>query len=464
VRDEVLKYRELMVSGSIDRAILHLGAPAALSALLQAGFLVVDAFWLGRVGPVAVAAASTAGFVMWLAQTIGEGMAAGSGSVLAAAVGSGDRAGARRAAAAGQALGLWGSLIVLVVGLALAAPVFRFMGTADDVTRSGTAYLVVILLGMPAYFLFAWISAAFRAAGDAATALRLLAVAAVVNVVLDPLLIFGVGPLPMLGVTGAALATVVSWLVACGRGWQLLGELGIRPRPSDVLRPPAESWQAMRVGLPLGLEGALFSLIYILLTRVTTTFGTPAVAALGVGHKLEVLNYFVCAGMGAAATTLVGQNLGAGDPGRARRAAWRTLCLTSLPVGLVTMVLVWRPATAVSVFIPDQEVVAAGVTYVLLVGLSQLFMASEVVLIGAFAGAQWTAVPAAIEIALTAARVPLAMWLVGLGWGVESVWFAIAVTTVAKGTLIALLFAAFRPRLFDTGRGAAGLPYNAPRP
>ena len=91
VRDEVLKHRELMVSGSIDRAILHLGAPAALSALLQAGFLVVDAFWLGRVGPVALAAASTAGFVMWLAQTIGEGMAAGSGSVLAAAVGSGDR-------------------------------------------------------------------------------------------------------------------------------------------------------------------------------------------------------------------------------------------------------------------------------------------------------------------------------------------------------------------------------------
>ncbi len=431
-----------MVSGSIDRAILHLGAPAALSALLQAGFLVVDAFWLGRVGPVALAAASTAGFVMWLAQTIGEGLAAGSGSVIASAVGSGSRNAVRRAAAAGQSLAVWGSVVVLGLGLLSNRAIFEFMGTDRPVTEAGIAYMVVILLGMPAYFLFAWITAAFRAAGDAATALKLLAVAAVVNLVLDPLLIFGVGPFPRLGVAGAALATVISWLVACSRGWWMLGKLGIRARILDVLRPPRESWRALRVGLPLGLEGAFFSVIYILLTRVTTNFGTPAVAALGVGHKLEVFNYFVCAGMGAAATTLVGQNLGAGVPARARRAAWRTLFLTIGPVGLVTMVLVAFPEAAVSVFSSDPEVVAAGTTYILIVGLSQIFMAIEVVLIGAFAGAQWTVVPAVVEISLTAARVPLAFWLVDQGWGVEGVWVAIAVTCIAKGALLAVLFAA----------------------
>ena len=430
-----------MVSGSIDRAILHLGAPAALSALLQAGFLVVDAFWLGRVGPVALAAASTAGFVMWLAQTIGEGLAAGSGSVMAAAVGSGSREEVRRAAAAGQSLAIWGSVVVLGLGLLSNRAIFDFMGTDRPVTEAGIAYMVVILLGMPAYFLFAWITAAFRAAGDAATALKLLAIAAVVNIVLDPLLIFGTGPFPRLGVSGAALATVISWLVACSRGWWMLGNLGIRSRIRDVFRPPRESWRALRVGLPLGLEGAFFSVIYILLTRVTTTFGTPAVAALGVGHKLEVFNYFVCAGMGAAATTLVGQNLGAGAPVRARRTAWRTLFLTIGPVGIVTMVLVGFPEAAVSVFSSDPEVVAAGTTYILIVGLSQIFMAIEVVLIGAFAGAQWTVVPACIEVGLTASRVPLAFWLVGQGWGVEGVWVAISVTCVAKGTILAVLFA-----------------------
>ena len=430
-----------MVSGSIDRAILHLGAPAALSALLQAGFLVVDAFWLGRVGPVALAAASTAGFVMWLAQTIGEGLAAGSGSVMAAAVGSGSRVEVRRAAAAGQSLAMWGSVVVVGLGLLSNRAIFDFMGTDRPVTEAGIAYMVVILLGMPAYFLFAWITAAFRAAGDAATALKLLAIAAIVNIVLDPLLIFGTGPFPRLGVSGAALATVISWLVACSRGWWMLGNLGIRSRIRDVFRPPRESWRALRVGLPLGLEGAFFSVIYILLTRVTTTFGTPAVAALGVGHKLEVFNYFVCAGMGAAATTLVGQNLGAGAPVRARRTAWRTLFLTIGPVGIVTMVLVGFPEAAVSVFSSDPEVVAAGTTYILIVGLSQIFMAIEVVLIGAFAGAQWTVVPACIEVGLTASRVPLAFWLVGQGWGVEGVWVAIAVTCVAKGTILAVLFA-----------------------
>jgi len=438
---DVFRHRELMVSGSIDRAILHLGAPAALAALLQAGFLVVDTFWLGRVGPVALAAASTAGFMMWLAQTLGDGAASGSGSVLSRAVGEGDTGAAARAAVAGQTLAVWGSALVSTAGLLSSHAIFAFMGTAPAVTGDGLHYMWVILVGMPGYFLFVWMSAAFRAVGDAKTPLKLLALAAAVNLVVDPLLIFGFGPLPALGVTGAALATVFSWLVALAWGWVLLARLGIRPAPLAFLHPPRfETLRALRVGLPLGLEGAFFSLIYILLTRVITSFGTPAVAALGIGHKLEVLNYFVCAGMGAAATTLVGQNLGAGDSRRAVRSAWRTLFLTCLPVGAVTVALVSFPDVAIGVFSNDAEVVAAGTTYVLLVGLTQLFMAAEVVLLGAFAGTQWTAVPAGVEIGFTAARVPLAMWLVSQGWGVEAVWFAIAVTTVVKGTLLAALF------------------------
>ena len=127
--NEALRYRELMVSGSIDRAILHLGAPAAMAALLQAGFLVVDTFWLGRVGPVALAAASTAGFTMWLAQTLGDGAAADSGSVLARAIGAENHAGAERAAAAGRTLGVWGSAIVSAGGLLTSYATFAFMGT-----------------------------------------------------------------------------------------------------------------------------------------------------------------------------------------------------------------------------------------------------------------------------------------------------------------------------------------------
>lgn len=432
-----------MVSGSIDRAILHLGAPAAMAALLQAGFLVVDTFWLGRVGAVAIAAASTAGFVMWLAQTLGEGAASGSGAVLANAVGAEDENGTRRAASAGQALAVWGAALVSTAGLAGAHAVFVFMGTAGDVSEAGLRYLWVILLGMPAYFVVTWLSAAFRATGDARTPLKLLAIAAAVNLFADPVLIFGLGPVPSLGVVGAALATVAAWLTSAAWGWILLGRMGLRPALRDLIRPPGnEVRRALKVGVPLGLEGAFFSVIYIFLTKVTTDFGTPAVAALGVGHKLELINYFVCAGMGAAATTLVGQNLGAGNPSRAARATWRTLFLTCLPVGAVTIGLVSFPDRAVAVFNADPEVVAAGTTYVLLAGMSQLFMAFEVVFLSAFAGAQWTAVPAAVEMGFTAARVPIAMLLVAVGLGVEGVWIAIAGTTVVKGSLLGIMFVA----------------------
>lgn len=448
--DPVLVHRELMVRGAVDRAIVHLGAPAACAALLQAGFLIVDAFWLGRVGPVALAAASTAGFVMWLAQAVGDGIAVGSGARLARAVGAGDPAAARRAAAAGQALALAASVVVATAGLLAAGDVFAFMGTDDEVTAAGWAYLRVILVGLPAHYLFAWAAASFRAAGDARTPVRLLVVASAVNVVVDPLLIFGAGPLPPLGTAGAALATALAWTTAAIVGWVKLGGLGLRPRLADLPGPWSESLGAIRVGLPVSLEGALFSLIYILLTTVTTGFGTAALAALGVGHKLEMLNYFVCAGMGAAATTLVGQALGAGDGVRAGRVAWRALFLTCLPVGAVTCLLVAFPRIAVAVFSSDREVQAAGVTYALLVGMSQLFMAAEVVLFGAFAGAQRTTLPAVLVVALTALRVPVATWLVARGVGVEAIWLAIGVTTVVKGLVLAGLFAA------QVGRGRTG--------
>lgn len=420
--------------------MFHLGAPAALAALLQAGFLVVDTFWLGRVGPVAIAAASTAGFVMWLAQTLGEGVASGSGAVLAQAIGASDTHAAGRSAAAGLALAVWGSVLVGGIGLVAVRSVFTFMGTADAVTAAGSGYMRVILIGMPAYFLFAWIAAAFRAVGDARTPLAMLGVAAVVNVGLDPILIFGIGSMPALGVLGAAIATVAAWLVAAVWGWRRLASLGIRPRLVTLISPPREAWRALKVGLPVGLEGALFSAIYIVLTRITTGFGTPAVAALGIGHKLEVLNYFICAGMGAAATTLVGQSLGAGDRRRARRSGWRTLFLTCLPVGSITVLMVGFPDLAVRVYSADEAVIAAGVSYALIVGMTQLFMAAEVVLMGAFAGAEWTVPPAAVEIGLTAARIPLAWFLVEAGWGIEAVWTAIAVTTVIKGALLGAMF------------------------
>jgi Na+-driven multidrug efflux pump len=137
---DAFRHRALMVSGAVDRAILHLGVPAVMAAVLQAAFLMVDAFWLGRVGPVALAAASTAGFIMWLAQSLGDGFAAGSGAVLATAIGAGRKEAAGEAVAAGRWLALWAAVAVAVVGIALSGPIFRFMGTAPEVSEAGLVY------------------------------------------------------------------------------------------------------------------------------------------------------------------------------------------------------------------------------------------------------------------------------------------------------------------------------------
>ena len=330
-----------LVSDSLRRTILRVALPAVASSLLMTLFSSVDAFWVGtRIGSAGLAAVSTSLFWIWmiisLAEMIGVGLTA------VAARRHGERRPDEAARLAGDAL-----VLSLVMGLVVAGAgsvalpsLFQAMNTPPEVTALGMTYLRVYLLGTPLIYGFFAVDASFRAAGDTKTPFVLLLASVAVTLVLDPILILGLGPFPKLGIAGAAIATIAT------RGTAFVMGVTIAHR-RQLLRVGRVQYARLRavcrVGLPTAITGVTFSLIYVLMTRTVTRFGTPALAALGIGHRVESWLFMIGVGFGAATAAIVGQNLGAGRADRAARAGWMaTGFCTALGVVAFALELVFR--------------------------------------------------------------------------------------------------------------------------
>ncbi len=426
-----------LVSGPLSRAIARLALPAVGSSLLQLSFLLVDIFWVGRIlGAVALAAVSTAGYAVWILASLAEMVAVGLTAVAARRHGEGAHGLAAVVAGTTLTLAVGGGLVIASSGWLVVPALFAAMGTPADVTELGRLYLSTYLLGAPLVLGFFAVEATFRASGDTRTPLVLLAGSVVLTVVLDPLLITGAGPFPALGIAGAAIAAVLTRGLVLGLGFIILMRRRlVRLSVFDL----KSALTVMRVGAPTAAYGVFFSAVYIGLSRITSRFGVPALAALGIGHKLEGVSYMVATGFALASAALVGQNLGARRPDRARRAAWLTTGFATTVGAVAALAFIAFPGYLVGVFTRDPGVVAAGASYLRIMSIVQVTMGCEIVLEGALAGAGFTLLPMLWMALFTAARIPLAAWLAG-ALGVAGVWWAISVTAVAKGVAMAILW------------------------
>src|SRR6266480_2885053 len=380
-------------------------------------FNLIDSIWVGRlIGPAALASVSTAGFYIWVALSLGEMVEIGLVAVAARRHGEGHPERAARVAAAAVVYALLAGVGVSIVGWSVAGTMFRVMTVPPEVATLGRAYLSTWLLGAPLVFGFFAIEATFRAAGDTRTPFVMLAGSVCVSIVLDPLLITGVGPFPL------------------RRG---------------LLRIPAPDWRSLptiiRIGAPLSLSGVLLSVIYMWLTRFTSRFGTPALAALGVGHKMEGLGFIAISGFSLAASALVGQNLGARQEARAREAVRLTVgyCLAVTVTTAIAFLLI--PGALVALFTRDPQVITDGVLYLRVIAVAQIGQSFELILEGALAGAGYTFWPQVASTTLTALRIPLAAW-----WsrpiGLLGIWLALSVTAISRGVAMILFWKSGRWR------------------
>jgi putative MATE family efflux protein len=426
-----------LVAGSLRSTILAIAIPAVASSLLMTLFSSVDAFWVGtRIGAAGLAAVSTSLFWIWMIVSLAEMI--GVGLTAVAARRHGERRATEAARLAGDALAFSIVLgaIVAIVGTSQLDAVFRVMETPADVTALGRSYLRTYLLGTPLIYGFFAVDASFRASGDTKTPFVLLFSSVLVTLVLDPLLILGIGPFPKLGIAGAAIATIGTRGVVCVLG----AVISARRALLRVGRIRAASiWAVCRVGLPTAVTGVTFSAIYVVLTRTTTRFGTPALAALGIGHRVESWLFMIGVGFGAATAAIVGQNLGGGRPDRAARAGWLATGFCTM-LGVVAFGLeLGIPRQFASVFTHDSAVIAEAIKYLRIASVSQLAVCAEVVLEGALGGAGETVPPMLSSTALTASRIPLAGWAADR-WGSAGIWWVISLTAMGRGVAMAGLW------------------------
>jgi MATE family, multidrug efflux pump len=426
-----------LTQGPLRPIILRLAVPAVGMMGVHFTFNIIDMLWVGRLlGPAALAAVSTGGFFVWIVLSLAEMMDVGLVAVAARRHGQGLPQQAATAAAGAVLAGLAVGAVTAGIGLILTDDLFRVMRVPAEVAEFGRAYLHVWLLGAPLVFGFFALEAAFRASGDTRTPFLVLAISVAVNAVLDPLLIAGVGPLPELGVGGAAAASVMV------RGLAFLFGLIVALR-RGLLSWRTPDWRAvptvLRIGAPLSLAGVLLSLIYVWLTRYTAQFGTPALAALGIGHKMEGLGFIAITGFALSAGALVGQNLGAGHEDRARRAVWLTVGYCLVVTVTTAVLFLTVPRTLVGLFTDDPAVIDAGAQYLRIISIAQIGQTFELILEGSLAGAGYTLWPMVASTGLTALRIPLSAWWSG-AFGLVGIWWALSLTAASRGVAMFLFW------------------------
>jgi putative MATE family efflux protein len=421
-----------------------LAVPVLIGQLMQFSLSVINLFWVGRLGPAAQDAITTAMVVIWTVFASQSIIVIGVGAIVSRAVGAGDLDSARHASR--QAI-LYAVLLSTAFGIAgyiLTPWLLHFMSASPETTRHAIPYVRIFFATNLFSSLTETIYAVFRAAGNTRTPTFVGIIVVVANMVLDPVFIFGWGFIPRLDVAGAGLATAISLGIGTVLIWRALnkGKVGFEiPKPFTTKTDWPEIRRISRIGLPIAVQQLTFVAVYWFLVSIVHRFGDSAGAAMGIGNRMESLSYLTCWGFSIAASTMVGQNLGAKQPDRAARGAWAATGLAVAATLATSIVFISMPNLIAAIFTPDPQVRKMAHDYLIILGLSQTVMALEIVLEGAFSGAGDTMPPMIVLLPGAIVRIPLAYFLAfPAGLGLNGVWWTLTITTFVKATVLAFWF------------------------
>ena len=431
-------------TGSIGRAVTLLAVPMVLELSMQSVFGVVDLFFVARLGSRAVATVGLTEAVLTIVFAIATGLGMGATALVARRIG--EKSPGAAALATGQAIiaSLAISIPISLAGLLSAGSILELMGASRGVVEVGTGYNLVMLTGSATILLLFVINAVFRGTGDALTAMRVLWAANLLNMVLDPLLIFGLGPFPEWGVTGAAVATTLA------RAAGVLYQLAILSSPRSRLPLTARCfrlnaallWKLIRISLGGVLQLLIGTASWLGLVRIIAVFGNAALAGYTIGLRIIVFAILPSWGMSNAAATLVGQNLGAGQPDRAERSVWLTGFANMVFLALLTVTFVVLAEPLARLFTAEAEVIPHAVDCLRFISYGYVFYAYGMVVSQAFNGAGDTYTPTLANfVCYWILQIPLAYFLAfPAEMGVRGVFAAIAISESILAVVIVLLF------------------------
>ncbi len=378
-------YDPRLLEGPIVRSLFLLAIPIMGANVLQIAYQLIDAFWVGRLGADAVAAVSVSMPMMFLMVAAGLGFAVAGTTLIAQYVGARDQAMVNHVA--GQTMLTIGVLSVILgaIGYVASPFVLDLMGTAPDVRDNAIAFLRIAFIGLPFAFIYFMFQALLRGTGEVTVPLYIVAGTVFLNFCLDPIFIFGYFGLPHMGVKGAALATLVSQALAAGFGIALLmsGRYGITLDRSALKPDFAFIKRAFNLGYPASIEQSARGFGMTVMTFLITSFGTVITASYGVG--INVINFIVIPAMGfsMATSTLVGQNIGAGNIARAEQVAWLASVITFVTLSVAGLLCFLFASQLVAFFVPgDADVIREGAVFIRTIAWSFGFVGLQFALMG----------------------------------------------------------------------------------
>jgi putative MATE family efflux protein len=444
IREAIRGSHQDFTTGSLNRAILLLAIPMVLEMVLESLFAVVDVFWVGRLGADAVATVGLTESLLSLVFAVGLGLSLSTTAMVARRIGEKDPSGAAVAGVQAIALGLAVSAVVGIPCFFFAPQLLRLMGASPQIVAVGSGYTRIALGGSGAVLLLFLNNAIFRGAGDAAIAMRLLWVSNIINLILDPCLIFGWGPFPKLGVTGAAAATLTGRSIGVlYQFYRLLrGSERIRILRGQIRLNMSVLLRLLRVSLTGILQFAIAHTSWIGLVRIVSIFGSAALAGYTIAIRIVIFVLLPSWGLSNAAATLVGQNLGAKQPERAETSVWRTGFYNMLFLGGIGLVFMFFAEPVVRLFTQDPLVVPLAASCLRIISYGNIGYAYGMVMLQAFNGAGDTVTPTIVNLfGFWFIEIPLAYCLaLPAGMRSNGVFISIVVAEAAIAVAGVILF------------------------
>ena len=432
-----------LLNGNIAKALFWLSLPIMGTQFTEMAYNLFDTVWVGRIGSQAMTAVGAAGIFMWIGSGIAMIPQIGGQVMTGQSIGEGDMDKARRYARESIQLMIAIMFIYGALCVIFRHPFISFYRLHDaDTAAASATYLAIVSAANVVMGLNLVMTGLLTAAGDSKTPFKYNASGAILNIFLDPLLIFGIGPFPEMGVNGAAVATVLSECAVAFMFARFIHKDDYLFEGFDLLEGfrSKEMLRIFKLGAPPAVFNIGYAFISMVISRIIVTFGDAAIAVQRIGAQIESVSWMTADGFAYSMTAFTSQNYGAENYGRVGKGFRTGTAMISAYGIAVTALLVLCAAPIVSIFIREPDVIAGGADYLRIVGLSQLFMCYELSTSGAFNGIGQTKLPAAVGLVLTVARIP-ACYLLMPYFGINGVWWAISISSILKGSILNILFA-----------------------
>ncbi|MCC0729783.1 Multidrug resistance protein NorM [Clostridioides difficile] len=439
-----MKNRLDLTEGRITEKLLRLSLPIMGTSFIQMGYNMIDMIWVGKAGSKAVAAVGTAGFFPWLAMAFIMISKVGGEVKVAQSIGENNISTTKSYIKSAVEINIMLAIMYTMVLIVLNKQLIGFFRLGDlEVISMSRQYLIIVALGMVFYFINPVFTAIFNGLGNSRTPFCINTIGLITNIILDPVLIFGWGPAPKLGVAGAAIATVFAQIVVTTCFLYIILKSKEEYFKIKIFRKIELKYYKVlyKLGFPVAIQSGMFTIFSMLLGVIVASWGPVAVAVQKVGSQIEAISWMTAEGLAVALGSFVGQNYGAKKYSRINKGCKIAIIVSSILGIMTTLVLIFAGGSIFSVFIDESEAIEKGAMYLKILGYSQFFMCLEIITTGAFKGLGRTYIPSIIVTVLTGARVPLAYFISRPEiLGLNGVWWSITLSSILKGILMISLF------------------------